>query len=67
MMHRSLLAGALALAAVAPAVVGCTSPHPASIAKGGVALPFIENDYAQALVRARDENLPLFVEVWAPW
>jgi len=30
-------------------------------------LSFIENDYAQALAQARQRNLPLFVEVWAPW
>jgi hypothetical protein len=46
---------------------GCTSPGPTVAAKGGMALPFIENDYAQAVVRAREGNLPLFVEVWAPW
>lgn len=43
--------------ATTPSVVGpATSP-----------LPFIENDYAGALARAREANLPLFVEVWAPW
>jgi hypothetical protein len=30
-------------------------------------LPFIEDDYAQALAQGRQRNLPLFVEVWAPW
>jgi hypothetical protein len=30
-------------------------------------LPFIENDYAKAVARARAKNVPLFVEVWAPW
>ena len=30
-------------------------------------LPFIENDFPQALAKARHANLPLFVEVWAPW
>jgi hypothetical protein len=30
-------------------------------------LSFIEDDYAHALARARQRNLPLFVEVWAPW
>jgi hypothetical protein len=32
-----------------------------------MALPFIENDYAAALTKARDASLPIFVEVWAPW
>jgi hypothetical protein len=30
-------------------------------------LPFIEDDYAQALAQARQREVPLFVEVWAPW
>jgi len=30
-------------------------------------LPFIEDDYAKALSEARQRNLPLFVEVSAPW
>jgi len=31
------------------------------------ALPFIENDYGKAIARAKTENLPLFVDAWAPW
>lgn len=30
-------------------------------------LPFIENDYATAMARAKTSKLPLFVEAWAPW
>jgi thiol-disulfide isomerase/thioredoxin len=30
-------------------------------------LPFIEDDYAQALGEARRTNRPLFVDAWAPW
>lgn len=30
-------------------------------------LPFVENDYTQAVARARKSNLPLFVDAWAPW
>lgn len=30
-------------------------------------LPFIENDYAEALARAKTKNVPIFVEAWAPW
>ncbi len=30
-------------------------------------LPFIENDYAKALARARTKNVPIFVDAWAPW
>ena len=32
-----------------------------------IALPFIENDFSQALSRAKEAGLPVFVEVWAPW
>lgn len=39
----------------------------AAVTDGKLALPFIENDLPAALARAREANLPLFVEVWAPW
>ena len=30
-------------------------------------IEFIENDYNAALARAKEKNLPLFVDAWAPW
>jgi len=30
-------------------------------------LPFVHDDYAQALARARARKLPLFIDAWAPW
>ncbi len=30
-------------------------------------LPFIEDDYAKAMARAKAKNVPIFVEAWAPW
>jgi len=30
-------------------------------------LPFINDDYEKALAQAKQRNLPLFVDVWAPW
>ena len=52
---------------LASAGLGC-APKPAGSPAGrAIALPFIENDFPQALAKARDANLPLFVEVWAPW
>ena len=39
----------------------------AATALPAAALPFIENDYARALARAKTNNLPMFVDVWAPW
>jgi hypothetical protein len=58
-MKKLLLAGALAL-------VACGT-HVSVPTKGGIALPFIENDYTGALTKAREAKLPIFVEVWAPW
>ncbi len=51
---RKLLVPVLLLAAAAPA-----------LAKE--VLPFIENDYAKAVARAKAERVPLFVDAWAPW
>jgi hypothetical protein len=30
-------------------------------------LPWMENSYPQALAAAKSRQVPLFVEVWAPW
>jgi hypothetical protein len=30
-------------------------------------LPFIHDDYTRALAVAKSQQLPLFVEAWAPW
>lgn len=30
-------------------------------------LPFIDDNYGQALATAKQRNLPMFVEVSAPW
>jgi hypothetical protein len=45
---------ALALAAAAPAAAAGS-------------LPFVADDYARALADARARNVPLVVDVWAPW
>jgi len=31
------------------------------------AVPFVENDYAKALADAQKRNVPIFVDIWAPW
>lgn len=31
------------------------------------ALPFIHDDYAGALAKARELKVPLFIDSWAPW
>jgi hypothetical protein len=30
-------------------------------------LPFLENNFTQALNRAKAKNVPIFIEAWAPW
>lgn len=54
--NKLLSAGALFLL-LCPWLMAATKPG----------LPFIENDYAKALNEAKQKNLPLFVEVSAPW
>jgi hypothetical protein len=39
----------------------------AAISSAKEVLPFVENDYTKALARAKADNLPLFVDAWAPW
>jgi hypothetical protein len=51
----------LALLLAAPAAAG---PASGAAAKG---LPFVADDYAAALAQARARNVPLVVDVWAPW
>ena len=46
---------------------GCASKPGGAEAAHAIVLPFIENDFTQAVAKARQANLPLFVEVWAPW
>ena len=50
------------LAASAAAVVRADAP-----ATPKFAVPFIEDDYPRALQQAREKNVPIFVENWAPW
>ena len=39
----------------------------AAAVAAGAAVPFIDDDYPQALAQARARNLPIFLEAWAPW
>jgi thioredoxin-like negative regulator of GroEL len=49
---------------VLPALLLVLSAVPAS---AGSSLPFIRDDWPAALAEARKQNVPLFVEAWAPW
>jgi len=50
-----------------PAGLGCAPKLGGAPPENVTALPFIENDFPRALALACETNLPLFVEVWAPW
>jgi len=56
-MRRPIFAAALAFALSASALVADTKPP----------LKFIEDDYGKAIAQAKSQNVPLFVEAWAPW
>lgn len=63
----------LALLAV-PAHAASTKPASAKPGRSAThhaathgVLPWIEDDYAKALTAARATNVPIFVEIWAPW
>jgi hypothetical protein len=58
-----LLCGA-ALAA-SPQAAAAKAAKTATVSKPAV--PFVENDYAKALAGAQKRNVPIFVELWAPW
>jgi hypothetical protein len=36
-------------------------------AAGAGPLPFVEDDWPRALAAANERDLPIFVDVWAPW
>lgn len=63
-----LLAGPV-LAAPRPAPAAAPAKAKAAPARAPApkSLPFVEDDYAVALAQARARNVPLVVDVWAPW
>ena len=61
MSMRLFFAGVLALA-----LLGC-APSAEVTKVGAHALSFIEDDWSRALAEARQRDVPLFVEAWAPW
>jgi hypothetical protein len=41
--------------------------RPASGAKWQPVVPFLEDDFGRALALAKERQLPVFIEGWAPW
>jgi hypothetical protein len=39
----------------------------ATLSATAAGLPFIPDNYPKALTEAKQRNLPIFVECWAPW
>jgi len=66
-IRASSVRASLAAFVLAAAAFGCAPKPQGAAVAAAAALPFIENDFAQAVERASGANLPLFVEVWAPW
>ncbi len=64
-VHLSALLWAIA------ALCACTAPlasaPPPAAVSDAPALPFIEDDYPKALALAKERNVPLFADAWAPW
>jgi len=56
----------LVLLAIAIALLGCAPSGPATTVATH-ALAFIEDDWPRALAQARQRDVPLLVEAWAPW
>jgi hypothetical protein len=52
---------ALIAAAGGIGLVQASTPAPKTV------IPFIEDDAPRALAQARAQELPVFVEYWAPW
>ena len=53
----------LGLVGMSPATA---APRPAP-AHAHAVVPFIADDLPRALAEAKQRNLPIFVESWAPW
>ena len=70
-MRGATLLPASVLVTLIACAPGQEAPEREGAAEAAVAaalvLPFVENDFPAALTRAREAQLPLFVEVWAPW
>lgn len=66
--QRSLVSVWIAALLLGASVLGSgCSTSGSGITSSSAVLQFIEDDYATALAQARERNVPLFIEAWAPW
>jgi len=61
MRNRAILA---ASAVVATVMLRAASARATATS---LALPFIDDDYPRAVALAKQRQVPIFVESWAPW
>jgi hypothetical protein len=54
-------------AAIFTALLAASAPASTTKEAAREVLPFIADDYPKALVLARAEKKPIFLETWAPW
>ncbi len=62
-----MLAAASAAAPASAAAAKRSPAHAAHKAPAHGVLPWVEDDYAKALSAAKAKDVPIFVEIWAPW
>lgn len=62
-----ILAFAAVFGSSAPLDATVAAKHAANAAARPEAVPFIADNYAQAVSIARARHVPIFVESWAPW
>ncbi|MEW5855593.1 MAG: hypothetical protein AB2A00_42860 [Myxococcota bacterium] len=65
--HAFLLTTALVLACQRGSAPTPDAAAPRAPTVAPAPLAFIDDDYAAALKQARERNVPIFVETWAPW
>jgi len=61
MRNRAMLAAGALLATSLLSAAG------ARATTTSLALPFIDDDYPRAVALAKQRQVPIFVESWAPW
>jgi hypothetical protein len=61
---RSGLPASIALGTM---LLSACAPSQEAKAPASAGLPFIADDYPSALALARERDVPLFIESWAPW